>query len=282
MGEAVAAWLRARAIRYADLTGPSADSTLAAIRTAIDTDGIDCLIAVGGDGMVNLAVNALAESGIPLVIIPAGTGNDMASAVGVPLGRPRAALELIFTGVTRTVDAVRVSSPDTAPRWFIGVLAGGFDAIVNERANGIRWPRGSAKYTLAAMRELPVFRPIPYRITIDGTEHDGAAMLVAVANGTSYGGGMKVVPTAVVDDGLLDVLILSELSIPTFIRVFPTVFSGRHITHPAVRIVRGRTVDLDADGVIAYADGERLGPLPLSMEIVPAAMQILGAPVHVP
>lgn len=277
IGELIRRDLAERQIPTVDLSGDNAPEAIDHIREAVDTGAIDRLVAVGGDGIVNLAVNALAGSGVPLAIIPAGTGNDLAAALGVPFGDHAAALDLLLTGVTHTVDAAQVTGDHGDVSWFAGVLAGGFDAVVNERANGIRWARGSTKYTISALLELPVFRPIPYRITIDGERYDGGAMLVAVANAQSYGGGMQVVPTARMNDGLLDVLILGELSKATFIRVFPMVFSGKHIRHPAVRIIKGRRVELDAPGIVAYADGERIGPLPRSIAVVPGAMHIVGA-----
>ena len=277
VGREVARGLREREIPYIDLTGPTGAVAVEQARTAVLTGAVDRLVVVGGDGMVNLAVHALTGSGVPLVIVPAGTGNDTAVALGVPTGDPGAALDLMLTGATHTVDAARVTGAEGDERWFVGVLAAGFDAVVNERANTMAWPRGSAKYTLAALRELPVFRPIPFRVVIDGVLHDQRAMLVAVANTTSYGGGMKVVPSALLDDGELDVLVLGEVSKATFLRVFPRVFSGRHVTHPAVRIVRGRRVELQAAGIVAYADGERIGPLPRTVEVVPAALRIVGA-----
>lgn len=276
VGSHVAAELRARRVPYTDLTGADAAQALDQIRSAVAAESVDCIIVVGGDGIVNLAVNGLAESEVPLLIIPAGTGNDTARALNVPTGDPMAALDLLETGVVHTSDAARVTGTDGSVNWFIGVLAGGFDAVVNERANSIGWARGSAKYTLSALLELPVFTPIPYRIIIDGVIHDGGAMLVAVANNTSYGGGMEVVPSAVIDDGLVDVLILGPVTKLTFIRVFPKVFKGKHVSHPAVRIIRGRRIELDAPGIVAYADGERIGPLPRIIEVVPGAMRVLG------
>ncbi|MCA1780966.1 MAG: YegS/Rv2252/BmrU family lipid kinase [Dermatophilaceae bacterium] len=277
VGHDIAADLRDREIPYVDLSGSTGIQAVEQVRAAVRADAIDRLVVVGGDGMVNLAVHALAGTDVPLVVIPAGTGNDTAVALGVPQGDPRKALDLMLTGATHTVDAARVTGADGEESWFVGVLAGGFDAIVNERANAMTWPRGSAKYTLAAMRELPLFRPIPYRISIDGVAHDGGAMLVAVANSTSYGGGMKVVPGALIDDGLLDVLILGPLSTTTFLRVFPRVFSGGHISHPAITLVRGRHVELDAPGIVAYADGERVGKMPRAIDVVPGAMRMVGA-----
>jgi diacylglycerol kinase (ATP) len=132
------------------------------------------------------------------------------------------------------------------------------------------------RYNLAMLRELPVFRPIHYRLEIDGVRHDTAAMLVAIGNGPAYGGGMKVVPGALFDDGLGDVLILHEVSIPEFLRVFPKVFSGAHLAHPSVEIIRGRHIHIEADGIIGYADGERFAALPLHIDIVPGAVTVLG------
>ena len=112
------------------------------------------------------------------------------------------------------------------------MLAAGFDAVVNERANQWRWPKGPMRYNLAIMRELPVFRAIPYVLELDGTRMETEAMLVAVGNGPAYGGGMRVTPDASFDDGLLDVLVLHKISTAEFLRVFPTVFKGTHTSHP--------------------------------------------------
>jgi diacylglycerol kinase (ATP) len=125
------------------------------------------------------------------------------------------------------------------------------------------------------VRELPLFRAIPYAITVDGARHETRAMLVVVANGPSYGGGMRVAPDARFDDGQSDVVILHELSTVEFLRVFPKVFKGQHVTHPAVEIIRGRTVTLEAEGIVAYADGERFARLPITLETVPGAVTVL-------
>ena len=158
----------------------------------------------------------------------------------------------------------------------MGVLAAGFDAIVNERANQWRWPRGPMRYNLAVLRELPVFRPIPYVLELDGRRMETEAMLVAVGNGPAYGGGMRVTPDASFDDGLLDVLILHGISTLEFLRVFPRVFKGTHTSHPAVEIVRAATVRLEATGIVGYADGERFGALPMTLEAVPGALTVLA------
>jgi diacylglycerol kinase (ATP) len=238
--------------------------------------GLDVLAVVGGDGMVHLGVNLVAESPVTLAIIGAGTGNDVARGLGLPVHDPVRAADLVTTGAPRIIDAVRYIDPHGRPQWYAGVLGAGFDSLVNERANTWPWPKGQLRYNLAILRELPLFRAIPYAITVDGARHETRAMLVVVANGPSYGGGMRVAPDAQFDDGLADVVILHEISTTEFLKVFPKVFRGAHVNHPAVEIIRGRTVTLEADGIVAYADGERFAPLPISLETVPGAVTVLA------
>jgi diacylglycerol kinase (ATP) len=156
------------------------------------------------------------------------------------------------------------------------VVSAGFDAAVNERANAWRWPGGKSRYPLAMLRELASFRAITYTVTADGERWRQDAMLISVANGQSIGGGMKITPDAVLDDGYLDLFIVGPLSRLGLLTVFPKVFSGGHLGHPAVRIRRVRNVELSADSVVAYADGERIGPLPLTIEVVPGAVRVLA------
>jgi diacylglycerol kinase (ATP) len=155
------------------------------------------------------------------------------------------------------------------------VLAAGFDARVNERANLMRWPRGPRRYDVATLAELRVFTPIPYVLELDGERVATDAMLVAVGNTPSYGGGLRVCHGALVDDGQLDVLIVHRLSRAELMRVFPSVRTGAHLRHPAVELRRARTVSLAAPNVVAYADGERIGALPLTVEVVPGALKLL-------
>ena len=243
--------------------------------------GLDVLAVVGGDGMAHLGINLAAETKATLAIIAAGTGNDIARGLGLPVHDPVRAADLVTTGLPRTIDAVRYVDEHGDRRWYAGVLGAGFDSLVNERANTWPWPKGQMRYNLAILRELPLFRAIPYVITVDGVRHETRAMLVVVANGPSYGGGMKVAPDASFDDGLADVVILHEISTGEFLKVFPKVFKGTHVTHPAVEIVRGRQVRLEAHGIVAYADGERFAPLPITVETVPGAVTVL-APGRVP
>jgi diacylglycerol kinase (ATP) len=210
-----------------------------------------------------------------MAVVAAGTGNDNARELGLPLRDPVAAAALVTAGGTRAVDLGRCVTARGDTRWWIGVLGGGFDSVVNERAARMRWPRGPMRYNIAVARELPVFRPIPYRVTVDGEEIVTEAMLVAVGNGPAFGGGMRVAPEASYDDGLLDVVILHRVSRAEFVRVFPRVFKGTHVTHPQVQLLRGRRIRLEAPGIVTQADGERFEPLPLDLEVVPGALTVV-------
>ncbi|GAA4201209.1 diacylglycerol kinase [Streptosporangium oxazolinicum] len=252
------------------ILGDSASDALERACTAV-AEQPEALVAFGGDGLVHLALQAVAGSGVPLGVIPVGTGNDIAAALGIPLKAPLAAADTVLRGRVRTVDAAKAGLDE----WFAGVLACGFDSRVNERANTMTWPPGMARYLVALAEELRSFRPIPFRIDLDGEIVEREAMLVAVGNTSSYGAGMRVCPGAVPDDGLLDVTILGAVPRGEFLRTFPRVYRGSHGVHPAVTMRRARRVTVEAPGVIAYADGERVGPTPLTCEIVPGALAVL-------
>jgi diacylglycerol kinase (ATP) len=261
-----------------DVTGPDAAVSADKLHAAVE-GGVDAVVVSGGDGMVNLAVNAVAGTGTPLGIVAAGTGNDVARELGLPLTVPDAAAAVVRAltgGSRRTVDAARCRDDDGCVRWFAGVLGAGFDAVVNERANGWTWPRGRARYTLAVARELPVFRERHYVLDLDGQVVRARAMLVAIANGPAYGGGMRISPASLFDDGLLDVVVAGPISRLELLRIFPKVFSGRHVDHPRVSLYRAACVRVDSPGIVGYADGERFGPLPLTCEAVPGALTLLA------
>jgi diacylglycerol kinase (ATP) len=266
--------LRAAGLDVTELRGTDSDHATELARAAV-ADGTDALVVIGGDGSVHLGLQAVAGTTTPLGILPAGTGNDAARVLCIPLDDPVAAAGIVAAGHVRAVDVARAGT-----RWFVGVLAAGFDARVNERANRMRRPRGRMRYNVAMVAELGVFRPIPYHLELDGEVWSADAMLVAVGNGPSYGGGMLVLDGAVIDDGLLDVLVLRKISRPELLRVFPKVYTGAHLEHPAVEVRRARRVTLAAPNIVAYADGERVAPLPLTVEVVPGGLRVLapGAP----
>lgn len=233
-------------------------------------DGVDALVVVGGDGMAHLAVQAVAGTGVPLGLIPAGTGNDVARYFGVPRKDPSAAADVVLAGRTRTVDLAR-----SGTQHFVTVLAAGFDAIVNERANAMTWPKGQMRYNIATLAELRTFRPIPYTLDLDGQTRTLEAMLVAVGNGPSFGGGLRITEGAVLDDGMLDVVIIKPMTKAGLVRTYPKLFKGTHTTHPQYEHHRVRRVTVAAPGIVSYADGERFGALPLTVECAPGALTVL-------
>ena len=243
-------------------------------------DGARALVVVGGDGMVHLGVTLVAGTGVPLGVVASGTGNDNARELGFPVTGAVAGAEAVVgalaSGGVRSIDAVRWTTGDGAGGWFAGVLGAGFDAVVNERANGWQRLKGRIRYDLAIVRELPVFRPLPFTLELDGERSAFEAVLVAVGNGPAYGGGMQICAGASMDDGVLDVVVAGPLSRSGLIRLYPKVYSGAHLKHPAVRVLRGARLRLDSPGIVAYADGERLGPLPLTCEVVPGALTVVG------
>ena len=267
--------LRQGGANVAILVGRDVEDAKSLARQAID-DGVDALVALGGDGMVHLALNIVAGTKTPLGIVPAGTGNDLAATLGLPTKDPVAAAgviaDLLSTTGPRPMDAVRVGTD----KWFGCVLSAGFDSRVNDRANRMTWPRGRMRYNLAILAELGVFKPIPFEIEIDGELWETEAMLVAVGNAKSYGAGMKITPDAEIDDGLVDITVLGPVSKPEFLKAFPKVFKGTHKDHPAVTMRRAKTVSLAAKDVTVYADGEYIGELPISCQTVPGAVQVLA------
>ncbi|RIV41640.1 diacylglycerol kinase [Micromonospora radicis] len=260
------------------LPAASADEAESACRSAV-AEGAAALVAVGGDGTVHRAVQAVAGTAVPFGPVPAGTGNDFAADTGFP-AEPRAAVDVITAALrerrSRPVDLARMTGSAGTVRWYGAVLAAGFDAIVNERANRMRWPRGPRRYDLAIVAELARLRPRRYTLTLDGERVEVDAVLVAVGNGASYGGGMRICPAADPTDGLLDVVVGGRFDRRTLIRVKPRIYAGTHVTHPLVRTYRVRTVTVAAEGgITTYADGERSLPLPVTITAVPAAIHLL-------
>jgi diacylglycerol kinase (ATP) len=273
LAEPVAERLRSLGASVDVVVGRDADEAYDKIRERAAA-GVEAVVALGGDGLVNMALQVVAGTAVPLGVVPAGTGNDFARALGLSLTDPMAAVDHLARGPSRQVDLGRVGE-----RWFGGVLGSGFDSMVNERANRMTWPRGRSRYNLAMLAELRTFRPVAFELVMDGEPWQTKAMLVAVGNSASYGGGMRVCPDASLEDGLLDVTVLGPISKAEFIRVFPSVYKGTHVRHRAVTVKRARVVSLSAFGVTAYADGERLATLPVACEAMPKALHVLAPPL---
>ena len=267
LGREVAGYFASKKLSYRIITATSAQKLRQNLSEYLDTNGNDCegVISVGGDGLAHLVLQLVVPRKVPFTVVAAGTGNDFLRALGWQLDGLTAQLDAVTSRKPTPVDLGLVDS-----EWFGAILSTGFDSIVNEKANTLRWPKGAMKYNLAIALELPKFRPLGYQIEIDGQIIETEAMLIAIGNGNSYGGGMKVCPDADMSDGLFDVMVLRPVSKFEFLRVFPKVFTGQHIHHPQVDIYRAAKVSLNAEAV-AYADGERVGGLPVRAECMAGA-----------
>ncbi len=248
-----------------------------------EIEGADALIVIGGDGMVNFGVNLTVNTQIPLGIVPSGTGNDMARGLGIPFDDTDTAVDIAIAALDRPlrrIDAGRVrhgKGDASFTTWFGCLLSAGFDALCNERANQMRWPKGPSRYTLALLIELLRLRPFDYHLVLDGKPHDERGVLLAVANNVSLGGGMLIAPDALVDDGQLDVVFVRPLGRYRFLRIYPEVFSGNHLRHTeVVWTKRVSSIRIEEPRVVAYADGERVGSLPIDIDVVPGALPILA------
>lgn len=276
-GKVVLETLRSAGIEHVDLSAQTMDAALAAGRQAIADKSVTAIVVVGGDGMAHLGVNVCALSGIPLGIIGVGTGNDSARSLGFPVGDALAATNFIVERLsqTRPVDAIKLHT-STGEHWVLGTASAGFDALVNQRANLMSWPKGPRRYEIAMLLELAKFQPLQYELEIDGQKRKIEAMLCAVANAPAFGGGMLIAPEAKMDDGLLDVFIVHKISRLELVKIFPSVYKGGHVGHPAVEFVRAKHVKINSGQMPAYADGEAVGRGPLQAQLVAGALQVFG------
>ncbi|HEX2073424.1 MAG TPA: diacylglycerol kinase family protein [Geodermatophilus sp.] len=238
-------------------------------------DGAAAVVTVGGDGAAHAGLQAVAGTTTPLAVVPAGTGNDLALALGTPRD-PVAAAEAAATdllgGAGRTVDAGR-----TGERWWATVLCCGFDSAVTDRANRLRWPRGPRRYDVAILAELARLRPRELTLVLDGRPRTLPVTLVAVGNTSWYGGGMRVCPGADPGDGCFDVTVVGPVSRRELVRTRPRLTAGTHVEHPAVTVHRAARVEIAGEGLTTYADGEPVAPLPAVAECVRGALRIAGA-----
>jgi len=261
--------------------GASAADTEAFAERAV-RDGIPVLVVVGGDGTVSTVLDAIdrvlvdaPSARLPAIgIVPAGTGDDLARALGIPLGDARAAADVAVDGSRRRIDSGVVEGAGWRRR-FVTVAACGFDSRVAERTNRLRWPAGQWRYRLAIVVEVLRLAPTAFRVAVDGALGRAfAGTLVAVANTPSYGGGMPIAPGASAVDGLLDVVEVAAVGRLRLLGLLPRLVKGTHAALREVAIVRATSVEIDAPNVVVYADGERLGWAPVRIRVEPASLEV--------
>ena len=229
----------------------------------------DVVVAVGGDGMVRSVVGAVVETGGILGIAPGGRGNDFACQLGLPTKAEEIAATLL-AGRVRKVDVIEVGGEIV-----VGSVYAGVDSLASELVNAARFIPRKLQYQYAAVRALLTCRLRTYTLTIDGESRTLAAFTVIVANSGYYGSGMHVAPKAEVDDGILDIVVLGGASKYALLRSMPKVYDGSHVDLDIVTVLRGSSVRIEAEGVTAYADGDRLAELPVDVIVRPGAVTIL-------
>jgi diacylglycerol kinase (ATP) len=244
-------------------------------REAVGGD-IDVLAVMGGDGMMHLGLNTVAaeqragRTRTALGLVPAGTGNDLCRGLGLDPTDPGAAAHVVAAGHTEPVDLLAVND-----RFVGAVLATGFDALVNQRANTMPWPKGSLRYVVAALAEIRVFTPLHYRLRVDGEVRELEAMLVALGNTPYYGGGMQICPAADPRDGLLELTIIHPVSRLTLLQLLPRMHTGTFVRHPCVERLRAQEVVVEGVGLLGFGDGEYVGEAPLQVRAVGGALPVL-------
>jgi diacylglycerol kinase (ATP) len=242
------------------------------------------VVSVGGDGMLSSLAGLVAERGGTLAVVPAGRGNDFARMLGLPQD-PTALAQVLLDAEPRAVDLVAATFPDQPRRVVAGSVYCGVDARAGEIVDKAHWLPSAIQYPYAALRALATYQPARYLVDIDGTEHTFEASNVVVANSGYYGKGMRIAPAAVVDDGLLDIVVIEAASKLALMRSLPKVYDGKHVDLPQVTCLTGRRFEVRADAarpVAVGGDGEPLGSLPprsgapLTVEVLPGALSVLA------
>lgn len=304
IGVKVAGLFTSRDITVEDLSAHTAMDALARARAAC-ISGLDALVVVGGDGMVNLGVNATIGTETPLGIVAAGSGNDFATAIGLPVRHLSQSVNNIITalekGHVKAFDAAQVAPhvlvaqharfgrvnaqataahSDASRRWFAGSLSLGFDAAVNAQANTYKWPKGHLKYLRAVVACLVSFKPFGYKITVDGKTFESRGTLAAISNSPLFGGGLPVAPMADMHDGMLDLVFATPLTKPEIMGIFPKLYKGGHVDHPAVSFQKGKKFLIEPTSIgplppVAFADGEVVGTVPLEVTAHEGVLRVL-------
>jgi len=257
----------------------SAEAALSLVNRFLTADRFDLLIAVGGDGLVHDLLPHLVGRETTFLVVPAGTGNDFARTIGHTSHFAHSLIQKISANkevielATRAID-VGILESGQQKKFFVQIVSTGFDSKVNQRANAFKRLRGKIKYVAAVVLELFHSRSYPFSIDIDGVTTAVEAMLVCIANGSSYGGGMKIVPHAKNDDQQLEVMYVAKVSPIRLLFVFPRVFFGAHVNHPRVHFLTGKQITLTAP-TIAFGDGEPMGELPVTAYLSDQKLRIV-------
>ncbi|MGO0577879.1 diacylglycerol/lipid kinase family protein [Ornithinimicrobium panacihumi] len=278
VGAAAVRALRSAGHEILEVSADTVEEARASCATLVG-EGLDVLVVVGGDGAVSLATDLCAGTGTAVGILPAGTGNDSARSLGIPFAPP-AALQVLLAGHRRTIDTLHVPELD---RHVIGSTPSALDARISARVNGSTRQLGSFSYTASALVEIALLRrqpPLHYRLTVDGVTEELGALVVVPCNLPYLGGGLHLVPEADPADGLLDLVVIRPVRPREALDVLRAVRKAAHTDHPAVRITRAREVRIEGpEDIVAQADGDELGPLPLTVRVAGSNLQVIAPPL---
>ncbi|GAB3294877.1 hypothetical protein EK0264_13715 [Epidermidibacterium keratini] len=239
--------------------------------------------ALGGDGTIALAARGAYRSGAILLPLPGGRGNDLCDWLGIGTD-PVVAARRVSAYTVQQLDAATANG-----ELFIGVATIGFDSLANRYANEMRVIKGKSVYIAGGAKALAKWRGAEFPLRIDGEEVDARGMSVTIGNSGQYGGGIKICPRAVMDDGLLDVLVAGEVSKPGYVAMLPKLQAGTHLDHPQVRYLRGRRIEIGVPQstnpklqgeIVLYADGDPVASPPITIEVVPRAVRVLAPPAR--
>jgi YegS/Rv2252/BmrU family lipid kinase len=231
----------------------------------------ETVAALGGDGLVGTLAGVLCGSDAALAIVPGGRGNDFARVLGIPF-EASAAARLACEGSERLVDVAEVDGKS-----YVGIASCGFDSEVNRLANEAKVVRGNLVYLYATVRAISVWRHATFEVTVDGQPHTVTGYSVSVGNSKAFGGGMYAFPHAELDDGKLDVMLVSDRwSKLHYLRGVAKAFKGRHVTEPELRFLRGETIEIRSDRPFTvYADGDPIADLPVTVRVAKQVLRVV-------
>jgi diacylglycerol kinase (ATP) len=266
-------YLRSRGARV-DCQPSSSPDDLVRISAEGSRAGYDRVVVCGGDGTLNMALREFDLERGTLGLIPMGSGDDFAKVTGLPR-KVRQACDVVLDGKIREVDVATANG-----RRYLGVAGLGFDSEVAAYANrSVRFLRGSAVYLYAILRVLPRFVPHPVRITTEDGERDAVIMFAAIGNSRQYGGGIRITPNAVIDDGQLDSCIVHQTTRAQLLKTLPRAYTGSHVRSPFVETGRGRLFRFESERPMeVYADGEPLTMTPVTFELAGTRLRFVASP----
>lgn len=282
-----------------DISNRNVKDSLQAARNAV-ASGARRLLVVGGDGTVNVALQAVAESDTVLGIVPAGTGNDFASTFGLHRLTTEQAVKRAL-GASHLFDAIKIDNIESRSNetsWVASSITGGFSVDVNTRAERLRFMLGRSRYVIATLLTVPQLRHTPLAFTVDNHRHEIVTTFWVLANTCTFGGGMAVSPTADPCDGMLELVVAADASRRLLLRMLPTVFNGSHIHHPKVHTFKGKRITIENVSKNSFykdrsgkglarleharyqlgGDGELIGCLPVTASVVPNAIRLAVDP----